>query len=209
MKKPITGSFNEVTNAFAGIVARNPALAAKQGWPTSRAAQESWIDSREAHRMLAHGWVEFVQLEGEEVAPPPGVKKNQWRSVVGASKRVASGAALLTDWLGSGKVPVVSEVAERRALVCSTCPKNGKGDWTAYFTVPAADQIRTLLSIKYDLDLSTSVDNQLGVCEACSCPLKLKSWCPLDVILQRTDKDVYGRLDPRCWILEERSRAEP
>jgi len=207
MKQPIIGSFNEVVSAFDAIVRKNPALAQKQGWPTTRFAQESFIDQREAMRMLAHGWTDFVDLDSGESAPAPTQKKTLWQSVAGGVKRVVAGAqTLLIDWLGENKLPVARELAEARALVCSDCPGNDGGDLKSYFTEPVSNQIRHLLAIKHDLNLTTPYDDKLTVCSRCDCPLKLKVWSPMDVIVKRMSPETRQRLEPRCWVLKESSQ---
>ena len=93
-------------------------------------------------------------------------------------------------------------MADSRAAICATCPRNDGGDFTAYFTKPIADRIRTQLEIRGDLQLRTSHDEKLTVCSACDCPLKLKVWVPIEHIMLHTADDVRAKLDPRCWILK-------
>lgn len=94
-------------------------------------------------------------------------------------------------------------LAESRATVCAGCPKNGKGDLTSWFTVPAAKLIQVQLEAKNKRKLETKSDEALGVCEACSCPLKLKVFCPLDIINSKMSPTVRTELHPGCWILSE------
>jgi len=97
---------------------------------------------------------------------------------------------------------VEQTLADSRAAICADCPKNDGGDFTAYFTEPIANKIRTQLEIRGDLQLRTPSDEKLTVCSACDCPLKLKVWVPLDHILAHTSPEVKTKLDPRCWILK-------
>jgi len=73
----------------------------------------------------------------------------------------------------------------------------------AFFTKPASEFIRRQIEERHNLKLETSKDDQLGVCGACDCPLKLKMHPPIKVIRDHIGKDAIARLDPRCWIPKE------
>ena len=116
MKSPMSGSFNEMVDAFAKIVNKNPALAQKQGWPTTREAQENWLDEREAQRMIAGGYFGFVELEGQ---PPPyvgGASRNLGAGGVAAVGDAAmTGLAVYRELFTGKSKPVAREEAERKA----------------------------------------------------------------------------------------------
>ena len=116
---------------------------------------------------------------------------------------MAEGTGLLVDWLGSGGNAVAPDLASQRALVCCGCPLNSRAPLTDWFTVPASEGIRKELSRRSDLKLATAVDDQLGTCTACICPLKLKVHCPADYIQAHLKPAVKAQLDPRCWMLSE------
>lgn len=198
MTMPVKGSFNEVVTAFDKIVRANPDLARKHSWPTDRESQENWIDQREALRMIAHGWTGFVDLEGQLPAPPPpgGMRRNS-PGVVAAA---ASGLAIYRDLFTTGK-PVAPDVAEARANICATCPQNRTGSLKDFFVESVAKGLRELLSVMHDMKLTTTRDKELGTCAACMCPLKVKPWCELPLILKHMTPEQRDRLDPRCWIL--------
>lgn len=121
-------------------------------------------------------------------------------------KKVAAGVKVLLDWLGSSGRAVPRELAEKRAAVCIACPKNKDGDWTAMFTNPVSEMLRLQLGIKNDLKLTTSKDDQLHVCQACACPLKLKVFTPIRHIVDNMDEATKARLQPKepvCWIISE------
>lgn len=212
MKAPFHGSFMECVAWEQRFRLKNPAIVEKNGLSLETRDIEDWIDEHNALRLLASGHSSFVDVGVANASlhaassysgSDPAQKKTGWQSVVGVSNRLASGAALLVDWLGSNKKPVERAVAEKRALVCVDCPKNDGGDFTKYFTVPVANQVRALLSLKHDLDLRTPYDDKLTVCSGCDCPLPLKVWVPGDLVRQRTTEDTRKRLDPRCWALNE------
>lgn len=164
----------------------------------------SEIDTANALRCQSIAGAEhFILNEG--VAPPKSLAPATWlRNVVGAG--VSLVAPALGSWLGKGGIPVARELAEHRAGICARCPKNGRGDLTRYFTVPAANQIRKDIEHRNNLKLSTSHDPELGVCEACSCPLQLKVHVTLEDIIEHTTPEIKADLHSDCWILHERQR---
>jgi hypothetical protein len=195
------GSFNHVVEQTMRLRLANPFLAERHGWRTDLAGVEADVDAYNTARMIAGGWTSFI-VDDDGSTPPPAQKKttNRFQSAVGSVKRVSAGVAVLVDWLGSGAKPVDHVLADKRASVCTTCPKNDGGDFTKYFTQPIADKIRTQLEIRGDLQLRTPHDEKLTVCSACSCPLKLKVWVGLDHILAHMSEEVKAQLDERCWI---------
>ena len=199
MKAPTAGSFNEVVDAFARIVAKNPAIAEKQGWPTHRSDQENWIDEREAKRMVAHGWLNFVDLEGES---PPTRVGGVRRSTPGAVAAAVSGLAIYRELFSGNSKPVEHAEAERRAAVCVECPLNKQGGLKEWFVEHVAKGITELYGIMSDLDLTTSMDKELGTCVACSCPTRAKVHVDLAIIKRNTKPEVLAKLDPKCWILQ-------
>jgi hypothetical protein len=200
------GSFNHVVEQTMMIRQANPFLAERHSWRTDRAGVEHDVEQYNVARMIAGGWMDFIIVDdGNPPAPlyvMPEKKTGLWGNVAAGSKRVAAGVAVLVEWLGNGAKPVEQPLADSRAAICSDCPKNDGGDFTSYFTKPIADTIRTQLEIRGDLQLKTPHDEKLTVCSACSCPLKLKVWAPLDHILAHTPEDVRKNLARQCWILK-------
>lgn len=119
------------------------------------------------------------------------------------AKQLAGGVALLRDWTGTG-APVSPELANKRAKVCVECPLNNRDpNWLDKLTTETSEAVRSQMELKTTLKLATDLDEQLGVCDACLCPMKLKVWVPLDYILKHTSEDTYRALHPKCWIREE------
>lgn len=197
------GSFNHVVEQVMILRQANQFLAERHGWRMDREGVEHEVDQYNTARCIAGGWLNFVMMD--DFTPPaplyvmPEKKTRQSRNVA-VVRNVASGVGVLIDWLGSGGKPVEQSLADSRAAICATCPKNNGGDWISYFTKPIADRIRTQLEIRGDLQLRTPNDEKLTVCSACDCPLKLKVWVPMDHILSHTSEDTKTKLDPRCWI---------
>jgi hypothetical protein len=139
---------------------------------------------------------------------PPAAVPSMSPGVVAAVagiKKMAAGAALLLEWSESGLPPVSADVAEKRAAICVQCPKNDLGGMSKYFTAPVADNMRKRLAKLHEMNLKLSVDEKLGVCSACLCQLRLKSWTPAELILKRLKPEQRAELNqdsPRCWILD-------
>lgn len=200
MKEPISGSFTDVVEAFSRIVDKNPDLAEKHGWPTNRTDQEDWIDERESHRMVAHGWLNFVDLEG---ASPTQKKTSSkpFASVASAAGKAKTALAIYRDLFGPDGKVVAKEEAERRAAICVECPKNDTaGGLKKYFVEKAAAEIMGVFGMLKDLDVTTSLDNKLGTCEACSCPMRAKVHVSNEILKNNLKPDQIAKLDKNCWI---------
>jgi hypothetical protein len=200
---PIVGSFNHVVEQVMMLRQANPFLAERHGWRVDREGVEHEVDAYNTARCIAGGWLNFVV--GDDFSPPAPLyvmpPPSQKKSAVAQVRNVAAGVGVLLDWLGSGAKPVEQSLANSRASICADCPRNDGGDFTAFFTKPIADKIRTQLEIRGDLQLRTPHDDKLTVCSGCDCPLKLKVWTPIEHILAHTSEDTKTKLHPACWIL--------
>lgn len=207
MKKPVAGSFSEVVTAFAKIVEANPALAEKHGWPRDREGQENWIDAREAQRMLANGWTGFVDPEGENPKARPARKGGLLVRAGNVAAKASTAAAIYRDLLGPDGKAVPQAQAEARAAVCVGCPANDKtSSLTKFFVESTAKTLIAVFGILRDRKLVTSLDDQLGTCEACDCPLKAKVWPDISHIRAHQKEDAWERIrkaNPECWQTKE------
>lgn len=102
----------------------------------------------------------------------------------------------MDDALIQGNI-VEQQEAERRAEICSRCPKNQpeKFNWCmgcAAKTVAASIAKRTL-------DVKTSYDAQLKTCHVCHCVLTLKVFCNRDLMDYPELKDQWWE---ECWMRE-------
>ena len=89
------------------------------------------------------------------------LERSWWQTMKG-------GVALLKNVLV--KNPVAREVAEKRGEICATCPHNvfpDKGRFVKWSDKLAEDSVP---------GKRVTMHNQLGNCEICSCPLKVKVW---------------------------------
>lgn len=206
MKESVHGSFDEVVNAFALIVKKNPALAQKQGWPYDRSGQENFVEDQNARRLMAAGWSKFVEVETQSApiswTPSIDVKKNPFGKVV---QRAKAAVSAYEDLFING--PVESSLSESRANVCSVCPRNNTKDSLAdIFVESAASAISSLISFTRSKNLTTSLDDKLGICEACGCPMKAKVHVRVDELVKSMPKEDYDALskeNPVCWIRSE------
>lgn len=201
MKAPLSGSFTEMVDAFARIVEKNPALAEKQGWPRNRQDQEDWLDDREARRMAAHGWTNFIDMED---ATSPTQKKTTmgwFRNAANAAGNIKTALAVYRDLLGPDGKVVAKEESERRAAICIACPKNDTaGGLTKYFLKEAAREIMLVAGMLKDMDVTTSQDKKLGVCEVCECPMVAKVHVVNEVLKKHITQDQLSKFPPNCWI---------
>jgi len=198
------GSFNAVVEQVMSLRNANPFLAERHGWRTDLAGVEAEVDSYNTARCIAGGWLSFVVMDDGAAQQSAYVmpEKKKPTNAVGSVKRVAAGVAVLLDWLGSGGKAVDQTLADARAAICATCPRNDGGDFTSFFTKPIANKIRLQMEIRGDLQLHTPYDDKLTVCSACSCPLKLKVFTPIQHVLAHTSDEVKKELHPACWILK-------
>ena len=195
-------SFTEAVQEFRTIAMANPTI----GLPTDPVVIGNFIDQQNALRCMGiHGADAYVDMEGGQARFADAKKVSLSRPGVAVADRLiqlTAGAATLREWISQGAPAVPPEEATERAKICSTCPQNGKGDLTRWFTKAASQSIRAALTATQQIELKTVHDDSLGVCEACLCPLKLKVHVQLPVILKHLTPQARASLDPRCWMLK-------
>lgn len=199
---PIANTFDQqVTNIIKHRLA-NPATTVQFKLATDFNSVAAELDSYTRTRLG------MPALSFPKPMPPPSVPQLSAvaQAGVAAIKKIASGAALLMDWEEGGLPPVSAEVAQKRADICCSCPKNepGKG-LTDYFTGPLSEKIRARFARLFALNLTTTKDAELRVCSGCMCPLRLKVWTPPELISKRTKPEQRADLNqsnPRCWVLD-------
>ena len=206
MAKPFSGSFNECVDFEMRFRLANPTIAAKNGWGTSRAEIEAYVDESNAQRCIAGGWLGFVDVgDPSDTQKKTGLTNPGFvRGAVAAAKAVGAGVATWLDLFGPEGKTVEREVAERRAAVCVACPFNDvKSSLTTLFMEKMAAEIQKGYAILNDLDLHTSQDAKLGVCLSCLCPLRSKVHIDIKHIAAHLSPEIRDKLHPRCWILSE------
>lgn len=198
-KVHVQWSFDALVNEYLEISTSNPRLKL----PMDRKQVETLLDTQNAMRTLQIKGADIYVVFSGGAPPPKMVLPRSLAALADAGTSLASGVDLLTDLFGPTRKPVDRGTAECRAVVCARCPMNQAGDWKTIFTLPAAAAIRKMLSILHDLKLETSVDDQLQVCDACVCPMKLKVWCATDLIRSHTTAEQLADFHPDCWIKKE------
>lgn len=193
-------SWEQLVQAIIAVRAANPAQTEKHGWSVDPATVADELDQYNTRICLStRGWESFVKGPGGSAPPkmpPPG-------SVLSNLAKAAAGGKVLVEWLESGAQAVTRGHSECRAIVCMHCPLNQKGDLLSFFTRSVSEAIRATLNLKHQWNLFTSVDESLGVCQACKCPLPLKIHLPIEMISPKIDAETRAALDPRCWITKE------
>ena len=170
----------------------NPGLAL----PTDTKTIEDMMDLANALRYAQIAGADIYITRTGDSAPKTIAHNNQ----VGRVAQVAVGAKIIIEWIKSKEEAVSQDVATDRARVCVACPKHGSGDWTRYFTEPAAAAIKLEYARRTGMNLSTPFDDRLNVCEACNCPMKLKVHMPIERIREGLSENQRAKLDPICWI---------
>lgn len=173
---------------------------------TNLVAIEDELDRVNAERVAAIPNASiYIQQTGGPTAPFSQTRPGRALSAVaGSIAKMAQGTGTLIDWVADGAPAVTPEESDRRSKICLVCPQNSHSDMTSFFTKPASELIRKQLEKLNALHLVTQQDPSLGVCLACSCPLKLKVHTPLDYIKAHMSEQTKKDLDPKCWILEEK-----
>ena len=160
--------------------------------------------------------IKYQQMRGAlapdappKLTPPPVSHQmtGAVREAVAVVRKMAAGAALLMEWEEAGLPHVDPALAQSRASVCASCPKNEQGKaLTDIFTVPVATMIKKKMERLNEMNLHTSFDSQLATCQACLCPMRTKVWMPTELVLKRLKPEQKAELqpdNPKCWILQE------
>jgi hypothetical protein len=205
-------SFNVIVNSLINHRKSNPHLIAQKKWSIDPEDVAREVDMFNANLCARHGWTDYIHDGSsmmEAAAPKSQALLQQEKNVIsaaaGKAKKIWSGIRTLNDWIDSGTPPAPQELAERRAATCVACPKNGKGDFTSWFTRPASDAIKEQIEKLAAMRLKTKQDAALNVCEVCLCPLKLKAFTPIKYIKDNLSVEVLNDLKnvPNCWIPKE------
>lgn len=206
-KAPNWASFSQQVQGLQQARIENPGLCARYGLKTDTASCEDFVDSYLARVCFDNSWVEYFSTDrmggagsGEAPFPVPNGLGARARALV-------AGARVLIDWIGSGAEAVPGEQSVRRAGGCVACPLNSQEELSAWFTRPVSAAITAALEARKGMKLSTPLDDKLGVCEACQCPMKLKVHVRLEQFLPKMSKEIKGKLDPACWILAEEKQS--
>jgi hypothetical protein len=189
-------SFHDTVVAIIQHRQRNPHQTQQFGWSTDYNQVSDELDAYNSRICAEMKWNDFIMGEGIPDPPPKARPLPQANS-----RPVVAGVKSLAQWTIDGEV-VPEEVAVTRANICKDCPVNRQGGLRDFFTETAANLIQRQFEIRESRDLKTPWDNQLGLCDACGCPLQLKVHCPTRIIEQFLSDTVRAKLDKNCWILK-------
>jgi hypothetical protein len=193
-------SWEQLINAVIEARVANPVQRDKHKWATDVESVASEVDRYNTANLLSLGHTKYiVGDDGARPSPILSPPSSLRRSVGNA----VAGSEVLVEWLASDAEAVPLNQSEQRAGICAACPENQSGDLLSFFTQPVSEAIRAALNLRSSWKLSTIVDSQLGVCQACGCPLKLKVHVPIDFIRKRLDQETMARLHSACWIPKE------
>ena len=203
-------SFDQLVQQIISLRQGNPQLTQKNGWSLDYNSVANEVDAFNSRICEHMGWTNYI-IQAQGAPPPPKSRppsiadQKQLGAAAAAVKKIWSGVRTLNDWLDSGEPAVDSRLSAARAMKCSTCPMNGKGDWTTWFTAPASEAIKRQLTKLAERKLTTPYDDKIQICEACLCPLKLKVHTPIKFIKANILEPVLQELAkaPNCWIIEE------
>ncbi len=210
--KPRT-AFQSFDSIVRGLIAHRqsrPDLVKAKGWALDYDTVAMEVDAFNATICARHGWTNYISDGGGAEPPPkPQALLQQERSAIaaaaGKAKKIWGGINTLNEWIDSGAPPVPQVLAESRAATCAVCPKNGTGDFTSWFTKPAAAAITKQIEKLNAMKLNTKQDKLINICEVCLCPLKLKVHTPMGFIKAHMGAETLSELRtiPNCWIPRE------
>lgn len=207
IKHRARGSIDQITRSLVDARLANPGPTSRYGWSTDYAKVREEVISYNAQICQRMGWTDYIlEADGGQPFPIPFSRPHPTRHSTTVLQKLGSavaGAETLVIWLANKREAVPAVQAEHRAGTCSGCPMNDKGDILSWFTKPVSEAIRKALRDKDGMELSTSFDDILGVCSACSCPLKLKVWLPKDKIMKEMPKEAFDALHEKCWLRDE------
>lgn len=212
-RSPRMASFETIVSSLIAHRQANSFLVQKHGWAMDHDSVANELDAYNANLCAQMGWTDYIMIPLGEPPPPksrpPSQSDQNLVSAAGAKvKKIWAGVRTLNDWIDSGEPAVDAAKSNQRASVCAGCPQNGRGDFTKWFTSPAAEAIKRQVEKLADRKLSTEHDSSIDVCEICLCPLKLKVHTPFSFIKEHLSDSVAAELKrvPKCWIIDELSQ---
>lgn len=116
-------------------------------------------------------------------------------------RQANQGRKILHDWLGKGGKPVPIELAQSRADICRTCPRNYPGAWL--WNLVTSFAISAQMELKNALRIQLNDEDKINVCELCGCHLKLKVHVPFEHIYRHTHDEHFTAFPDHCWMKRE------
>jgi hypothetical protein len=184
----------------------NPHQCAVNGWSLDPAVIAAELDAYNVEVCRGMNWNDYI-TDGQPEALP-GKAQSRSSLLPQNAARVVAGIRTIARWEMAGGQAVDDKLANARAKVCSTCPKNDYVDISTYFTEAAAKLILLELEHRNKRKLRTDFDPLLGICSACGCVEKLKVFAPLDIILSEMKPEAKAALHESCWVRAEEKALE-
>ncbi len=206
-------SFDTIVQEVIAHRRGNPWLVQKLNLPMEQTAVENEVDNFIANVCSQMGWSQFIV--SDQGAPPIPKHQptphdlSQLSAVAAKAKNIWAGLRTVGEWLDANGPTVDQALADSRAEVCVACPLNGSGDFGKFFVAPAAAAIKRQVEKLNGRGLKTASEDKLGVCEACTCAMKVKVWVPIEYIKNHmTDATMDAlRKGNNCWQIAELAKA--
>jgi len=203
-------SFDTLVRAVISARKANPHHAAKHKWAMDFDTVANEVEQFQVKVCIAAGWTKYItDVGGGAPLPLAQSRSPQEQNLLDAAASLAhkifDGVKAIQAWQADGAVAVNKELAESRAAVCVECPLNGQGDFSKWFTKPAAAAIARQVEWLTGQNLRTSQDDKLNICEACLCAMKLKVHLPIKYIKMGLTPAVIEELrkGKDCWKVKE------
>jgi hypothetical protein len=209
---PPNSSFDTAVQALQGHLSAHPEVVAKNGWSLDYGFLSGLVDNYTAAVCQHMKWNEWINEGGavqqspfRPISNPPMADPSKILVATASIKKLWAGVKTIDEWVDANAPAVDQSLADSRAATCARCPKNGTGDFSKWFTKPAAAAIKRQVEKFSQRKLVTASDDKLNVCDVCLCPMKLKSWMPIEFIRNHTADDVRLALSKvdGCWITAE------
>ena len=193
---PMAHTFDQQVRDIIKPRQQNSAMMVRHRWTLDPIAVG---DELERYTRLRCGWP--MSAPPSPAPSIPGIGP-MTVNAVSDIKRLASGAGMLMAWNDGGDPPVYTATAETRAQTCVVCPRNSQGKLSEWLGVPVAAALKNRLARLTALNLKTSADVRLGLCEACSVPTSTLVHEPSAIIERKLKPEYRSDLDPKCWIIK-------
>lgn len=192
----------------------------KHNWSLDKEVVEEEVEQFNVKRCIAHGWTSYITADAGGGVPVPlsqaasPQEQKRLAAVAEKARKLWSGVKTISDWIESDSPSVPREQSELRAASCVQCPFNGKGDLTSWFAVPAAAAIKRQIERVQQKNLSTSLDDKLGVCAekdgpgGCLCVNRVSVHVPIEFKLRHLQPEVKAQLHKDCWVLREEKELQ-
>lgn len=215
-QSPRQASFDVIVRALIAHRRSRPDLVQKHNWSLDYDMVAAEVDAFNARLCERHGWLNYINTPNTEMLPPPKSKapplqeRKLLDAAAGRAKKIWTGVRTISDFIASGAPTVDQKLAEQRAAICAACPHNGKGDFTSWFTAPAAGAIKRQIEAMQERKITTSQDDKLGTCDICYCAMRVKVHFPIEFIAAHTSGEVMDefRKVPHCWVHKEIDAVE-